>query len=630
MPRSRRSEAAGTATPAPASTTHLAPVGPAPAPAVPTPPVPPSPVPIDRASDPDRGLLDLLAAELAATGRRARSRKAQLTAALPDASFALALRGQLLQPAGAGLTSSATAGALAEPMAEPRPHGRSTGASRGRTKVWLWAVLAIAILIGGGVAIKIASGGLGTTAVERAGDVADATLVRAGTSRALAAGMDLAAGDEIKVGAAGHATLILGGSQARLAGGADLKLNVLSSSTTQVALLDGRAYNRVVVPAGGSYEVVTGPYTWTATGTAFDLDRTADGGREQVSVLALEHSISVSGPAANQPIPEGTALTVVFGEPGPDSLTVGPIPAVDFSDPWLISNAKTDEALGYPIGALAGVALAPNGTPVASPTPSAVPDVSPSDTPGPTPDASPSPSDLPTSTPVPTQQPTPTPTASPSPSPSPTPTATPTPSLSLSLTSCPGGVVATWSKYTGSGFTRYVTLRDSVPGIPATYNLSKVVAGTSTNSIAKTTGQDATVANGATYFYRTLVLGSGNKVLEASPVETGLGFGVGDLGPAAVSSSSGGTVVIWNAYQRQACFSEYRVIYSHDPNPTPANALGSIFVTDWFTSNVAVPPASLFSSGETIYFRVQVVRTTSLGQFVVEETSGTAPSYTYP
>jgi hypothetical protein len=590
-----------------------------------------APVPIDRASDPDRGLLDFLANELAAAGRRARSRKAQLSAALPDASFSLALRGRLLQPVGAALLSGTMADALAEPGLRARPQGRSAGASHRRTRIWLLAVLAVGLLLLGGLAAKVALGGLGAAPINRAGDVANATLVRGGSSRALVAGMDLAAGDEIKVAAGGHATLILGGSQARLAAGADLKVNVLSSLTTQVALLGGRAYNRVVLPAGGEYEVVTGPYGWTATGTAFDVDRTpADGGGDQVTLLALEHSVSVSGPAANEQIPEGSAVTVVFGGAGSDSLSVGPIPAVDFSDPWLISNAKTDEALGYPIGAHVGVALAPNGTPVASPIPSTALDATPSDSPVSTSGVGPSPSVGPTSTPRPTQQPTATPTASPSPSPSPTPTATPQPSLSLSLTSCPGGVVANWSKYTGSGFSRYVTLRDNVPTIPPAYNLAKVVAGTSTSSIGKTTGQDSSVTNGATYFYRTLVLGSGNKVLEASGVETGLGFGVGDLGPAAVSLSAGGFVVNWNAYQRPACFSEYRVLYSYSSDPTPANAINSIFVTQWFTSNVAVPPASLFSSGDTIYFRIQILRQTSLGQFVVEETSGTAPSYTYP
>jgi hypothetical protein len=607
MPRSSRPRVPGAGAPDPEPTTAG----------------PEAPVPIDRASDPDRGLLDLLANELAATGRRARSRKAQLSAALPDAGFSMALRERLLQPAEAALMSGAMADAIAEPVARPRLHSRSPGASRQRTRVWLWAVLAVGILLLAGVAAKVASGWLGAPPINRAGDVASATLVRDGSSRALVTGMDLAAGDEIKVAAGGHATLILGGSQARLAAGADLKVNVLSSLTTQFALLAGRAYNRVVLPAGGEYEVITGPYAWTATGTAFDLDRTAaPGGGEQVTLLALEHSIRVTSLVANQQIAEGTAVTVIFGGPGSDSLTVGPIPTVDFTDPWLISNAKTDEALGYPIGALAGVALAPNGTPVASPAPSTGPDATPSESPGSTSGPSPSPSTRPTSTPQPTQQPTPTATVSPSP----TPTATPQPSLSLSLTSCSGGVVLSWSKYTGPGFVRYVTLRDTAPGIRNTYIASKVLPGSSTSSIGKTSADDPTVLDGRTYFYRTLVLGSGNTVLQASAVETGLGYSQAGLGPAAV----GGPLIIWSPYSSASCFSEYKVLYSFNSVPTAGNAIDSILVTNRLQSNVAVPDASHFSSGDTVYFRVQVVRKTALGEFVVGETSGTAPSYTYP
>jgi len=113
MPRSSGPRPGGTAAPDPESTS----AGPAPTPSVPAPPrarssrranptgsagsvavvtsvpalvAPPlpapsvtvvdeAPVPIDRAADPNRGLLDLLANELAATGRRTRSRKAELS-----------------------------------------------------------------------------------------------------------------------------------------------------------------------------------------------------------------------------------------------------------------------------------------------------------------------------------------------------------------------------------------------------------------------------------------------------------------------------------------------------------------------------------------------------------------------
>lgn len=583
-----------------------------------------APVPFDRASDPDRAALDLLSTDLAAAGRRARTRKAQATAALPDPGFALALRGRLLLPAGAGVGSFGLPGFALEPEAPARSERRTASRGPRQFRLLAWAVAGIAILLLGGGALAVASGLVGGATPNRAGEVADATLLRGGGSQALTAGMALAVGDEIRVAAGGHATLLLGSSQARLAGGADVKLNALSASNIQIALLAGRAYDRVVLPAGGSYEVLTGPYAWTATGTAFDLDRTkVAGGGEQVVLLALEHAVGVAGPAANQQVPEGSSVTVVFGSPSSDGLTVGPIPPADFTDPWLISNAKTDEALGYPIGALAGVALAPNDTPAAVPSPSPAPTASPSDTPGSTPEASPSPSGPPTPTPRPTQGPTPTPTASPSP----TPTATPQPSMSLALDSCPGGIVLSWSKYAGSGFVRYVTLKDTNPFIPPTYNASKVLAGASTTSVVKTTADDPAVSDGGTYFYRTLVLGSANKVLQASPVESGLGFGRADLGPAAV----GGPVVAWGIYKRSDCFSQYDVLYFlANPDITPTAGHDYVTVGSRTQTNADVPSASGFSSGETIWFRIEVVRKTALGQFVVGETTGTAPSYTYP
>jgi hypothetical protein len=538
---------------------------------------------------------------------------------------------------GATLGGATLAGAPAGGAALPAPVRRQPAApaahSQGRrTALRAWAVFALIVLLLAAAAVFVA-GRLSTTPADRAGDVAGASLVRNGTTSPLATGTSLAAGDEIRVASGGHATLILGSSQARLAPGADVQLTGLASSAVRLSLVTGRAYDRVSVPAGGSYAVATGPYTWTASGTAFDLSRTAAaGGGTQVTLLALEHAISVTGPAGTQLISEGSAVTAVFDSPASDGLTVGPIPAADFSDPWLIANAKTDEALGFPIGALAGVALAPNGTPTisgssptAAPTdsPTEVASDAPSDTPGSTTGASPSPTSAPSITPRPTARPTPT--ASPSPSPSPTPTSTP--SLGLSLTSCPGGVVLNWSKFSGTGFARYVTLRSATdPNIPAAYNASMVLAGSSTSSVGKTSAADPGNDSGGTFFYRTLALGPGNTVLTASPVEAGSGFSPADLGPASV----GGPVVVWSLYNQPACFSEYRVLYSTSPDPNLNNALGSTIIGSRLETNTAVPDASGFGSGDTIYFRIQVLRITALGQFVVGQTSGSAPSYTYP
>ena len=586
------------------------------------------PIPFDRASDPDETALTALTADLAAAGRRARSRKAQATAARPEIAFAEQLRARLLTPGtafgGGAFAGAALAGAglgtILEAPARTRPAAPAARSRGSRKALRAWAVFAVIVVLLV-AATGLLAGRLVAGPLNRTGDVAGATLIRAGASTALLSGTALAAGDEIRVGSTGRATLLLGSSQARLAAGADVQLVSLSGSALRVALTTGREYNRVSVPAGGSYAVVTGPYAWTATGTAFDLDSsTQTGGGTQITLLTLEHSVAVTGPAGTQVIPEGSSVTAIFGSPASDSLTVGPIPATDFADPWLIANAKTDEAQGYPIGALAGVALAPNGTPTTSVTsPSAGPTESPTDAPSDTPGgsaASPSPTSEPSDTPVPTPRPTPTPTTSPSP----TPTPTATPPLGLSLTACPGGVVLNWSKYSGPGFARYVTLRSSMPSIPPVYDASKVLAGTSTTSVSATTGADPANDAGATYFYRTLALGSGNKVLQASQLEESSGSGQFDLGPASVV----GPVVVWSLFNQDACFSEYKVVYS-------GAGTGSMTVSSRVQTNTAVPDASGFGSGDTISFRIQVVRTTATGQsFVVAQTTGTPPSYTYP
>jgi hypothetical protein len=609
-----------------------------------------TPVPFDRASDPDGPALDSLSADLAAAGRRARNRKVQANHARADPAFSEALRGRLLEPIGARVGGSLLgapgravsfgnqarrAGAVAlapdsptGPLNRPRPGVRAGSTVRRTSSPRTWAILGIGVIVLAVAAAGFATGRFTPTPGNRVGEAADATLIRSGGSQPLVAGTALLIGDEIRVAAGGHATLILGSSQTRLAGGADVRLNVLAGPAVQLALLAGRAYHRVVEPAGDSYAVVTGPYTWTASGTAFDLNRTpAPGGGEEVTLLALEHAIAIDGPDTHMQVAEGSSATVMFGNPASAGVTVGPIPTSVFSDPWLIKNAKTDESLGYPIGALAGVALAPNDTPSTSPSPSPSPTESPADSPSVSPSDSPSPT--PGQTPTPT--PTPTPGTSPSPSPSPTPTATPQPTFGLALTSCPGGVVLNWSKYSGTGFVRYVTLRNSSPTIPRAYPPqagSIVLAGAGTTVLARTSAADATVSNGFTYWYRTLALGSGGAVLAASAIESGLGYGQANLGFLSLN----GTVLSWPYYRGNlACFSEYRLLYSSNPDPTPANSSAVTWkpATPQTGSNVQIPAAASWNQGQTIYFRVEVLRVTALGSFVVAQTSN-IQLYAYP
>jgi hypothetical protein len=324
-----------------------------------------------------------------------------------------------------------------------------------------------------------------------------------------------------------------------------------------------------------------------------------------VTLLALEHSVAVSGPDAETEIAEGDAAVGRLGGSATTPLAIGPIPVSAFSDPWLIANAQTDEQLGEPIGALAGVALAPNGTPTTNPSPTPEPSAAP------TLDASPSPSLAPSSapspalpSPTPTDRPNPTPT--PTDSPSPTPTATAKASFNLTSTSCPGGVVLSWSKYSATGFVRYVTVSSGGP-IGATFQSGmNVVAQTANRSI--TTAVDP--IGPSTAHYRTFALGSGDKTLAASALGTFHGLSKIPLGPLDVSTDY--TLLVWQAYDfAPGCFTNYVATYN-DPFQ------GTIDVGNDLQGNIVIPG---WTSGQQATFTVVAIRHTPLGDLVVGDAS---------
>ncbi len=304
-----------------------------------------------------------------------------------------------------------------------------------------------------------------------------AALTRDGATTELAAGAALRAGDEIKVGSGGAATLRLGGSYVRMSEGADLRLDALSSNHISVDQLNGRVYHRVDLPAGADYEVRTGSVTWRAAGTAFDLDREAGPGGEQVTALALVDSVGISGPGLDRSVAEGSSATIQLtgagGTAGQPVVAAIALPAG--ADSWLAWNAGQDSALGLPLGwlerlptppasASAGaakseVASAGATTPVqTAPGSSSIP--SPSGA-SPTPDRTPpTPAPSPTrSLPSPTAPPA-TPIPTPAPPPTPTPTPTPAPGIvnlgPLGATDNPDLTLGfSWSAYTGGTFSGY-------------------------------------------------------------------------------------------------------------------------------------------------------------------------------
>ncbi|HMJ80275.1 MAG TPA: hypothetical protein VK592_04470, partial [Candidatus Dormibacteraeota bacterium] len=472
-----------------------------------TPPDGPSASPAEAGVPPPTdAALEALAADLAATG--ARSRRARRTAATPAVAYSAALRQRLLMEPGAPeavegalalaplppvvepLSDAMLAGGVVEPAAVAaeglaaeapalrleRRRYRRPDPSPGTVSPWSderaalpvevapptrrprWrprrlVALAVAVIVVAAAALGASRFLMpGTVLQAVAGDVAGVVLTRGGQSSALQAGTILLEGDTITVSPTGSAAFSVGGSIARLAGGAVVHLDAIDAQGITIAELAGRVYNRVDPADGVPYRVVTGPLTWTASGTAFDVDRipvlAGEGaGGERVTVIAVEHDVALAGPGLEANVAQGQQAVVVLGGSGPIQPRIMAADEQAWQDPWLVENGSLDQVLGFPLGSLTAELATESPSSSAEVTPSEEPTVS----------ASPSgePSASPSAAATPTVAPATPPQGGPSPSPSPSPTPKPTPGLAtldLTLRACPGGVVIDWGTYTGSGF----------------------------------------------------------------------------------------------------------------------------------------------------------------------------------
>jgi hypothetical protein len=223
-----------------------------------------------------------------------------------------------------------------------------------------------------------------------------------------------------------------------------------------------------------------------------------------------------------------------------------------------------------------------------------------------------------------TPKPTPAPTAQPTPQPTPVPTAKPTPTpigaLELGTTGCPGGVVLDWSPYEGSGFDHYLLLRAGSPWADG-----HVLDGSWSGYREKTTGYDASGGAGQTYWYRAAAYRANGTLLARSPAVSAAAAPVASLGAVQVGPVAEGTKVKWTPFGGSGgCFTYYKVVWSLE-NPQPSYLAGdpAVAVTDQ-ELNLTVLDA--LESGKTYYLRVQVLRATDLGSFVVAQSD----VFTYP
>ena len=276
-----------------------------------------------------------------------------------------------------------------------------------------------------------------------------------------------------------------------------------------------------------------------------------------------------------------------------------------------------------PAGLIGGEAWEPTPTP--TPSPKATP--RPTRTPKPTPTASP--------TPEPTPEPTPAPTLAPPPPPAPPPpTPEPTPgigSLNLGITGCNGGVIIAWSATSDPTFAKYRTLRSPSPDIPVAYPPQGGAVEVPTAKSATpnaTTGFDASTPPGGTSYYRTLALNGTGAVIAATEVGSGAAQAVGAMGAMTVTPDAGGTRFSWAPFTgSSACFTYYKLAYTLDGSP-PSYLDGDPYLLASGDQAQSTYVSGGLVSGQTYTFRLQVIRATDTGGFLVAQTD--VATYTVP
>lgn len=280
-------------------------------------------------------------------------------------------------------------------------------------------------------------------------------------------------------------------------------------------------------------------------------------------------------------------------------------------------------ALGARLDWLFAVPPAESAAPSSSPEPAVVVVT-------PVPTSEPDPSVAPTDPPVVTPAPTATPMASKTPKPTPKPTPRPDPtkppigSMDFFTKACPGGVVLDWSK-PSPGVSHYHVLRKLGGDVAASYpapGATEVETATSW-SAGVTDGYDAGLDAGQPATYRAFAFDADDHVMAVSASRTVSGVGRLSLGTLGVADNGDGSITAsWsNPGVLPACFTYGKLVVSEE-DPEPSYLKGSQYLAvvegAGATETWAEVPPEL--SGKTVWMRYQMIRTTSLGKFVVGAT----------
>ena len=201
--------------------------------------------------------------------------------------------------------------------------------------------------------------------------------------------------------------------------------------------------------------------------------------------------------------------------------------------------------------------------------------------------------------------------------------------LGLEVTGCPGGVALDWSPANHAAFHHYTALRSLEPDVATAYPPIAPAVDWGRSYVTDrfvTTAVDASlIPSEAIFYYRVMAYDLAGRPIAASAVARSRPTEVIDLGPLAVEEGGdeGATRIDWQPFEGiSECFSAYRLLVGPDGS-APSSTLTVISDQD-----VAGLETMSLHAGESYAIRIDAVRTTTLGSFVVAR-SETA-TYTPP
>jgi hypothetical protein len=201
--------------------------------------------------------------------------------------------------------------------------------------------------------------------------------------------------------------------------------------------------------------------------------------------------------------------------------------------------------------------------------------------------------------------------------------------LGLELTGCPGGVALDWSPASSVAFHHYTALRSLEPDVATAYPPIAPAVDWGRSYVTDrfvTTAVDASlIPSEAVFYYRVMAYDVEGRPVAASGVVQSRPSEVIDLGPLAVEEGGDedATRIDWQPFEGlQGCFSAYRLLIG------PEGLAPSSTLTVISDQDVTGLETLSLHAGESYAIRIDAVRTTTLGSFVVAR-SETA-SYTPP